>query len=107
MVIVKMKGLTLMLSPNLTVLKYVNPDKNVGGIKVNNYSSRLHQILALVEICKKDFPDLYKPEENIRIVAYGGDRWKRQTGIEFDLAKDTPIPEDYVVMNLEFLLAGN
>lgn len=76
------------------------------GIKPNNYSSRIPQILEMVAIAKEDFPFL--KDEDIHTVAYDGDRWKRQTGIEFQVPDSTTIPEGWNEVGcLEYVFAGN
>lgn len=92
--------------------KYASPDgayipntTRIFGICPDNYSSRIPQILEMVAIAKADFPGLQ--DQDIHTVAYDGDRWKRQTGIEFSRPSDAPIPSGYVVMPLEYVFAGN
>lgn len=75
------------------------------GIKPNNYSSRLTQINDMLAVLQADFPGLVG--EDVHVVAYDGDRWKRQMGLEFSVPIDTPIPEEYVESQLEFVFAGN
>lgn len=89
--------------------QYVGPvhqNHRVCGIKPNNYSSRIPQILKMVELAKQSFPSL--KDEDIHVVAYDGDRWKRQVGIEFLLPADTKIPDGWNELHrLEYAFAGN
>ena len=77
----------------------------VFGIKTNTYSSSIPLIMNMVEIAKHDFPGL--TDEDIHVVAYDGDRWKRQMGIEFSININHPVPEDYKTVILEYVFAGN
>lgn len=93
-----------------TFFKYIAPlqegnPHRVVGIKPNNYSSQLSQIQAMADIVNADFPGI---AEGIHAVAYDGDRWKRQMGIEFLIPADCPVPSDYFeVSSLEYTFAGN
>ena len=81
------------------VLKYVNPEGTVAGIKgYRHRCTYVSHVLELVEICKKDFPTLINPEGNIEVVLYRVDGWWNHKGIEFELPPNTPIPSDYKSM---------
>jgi hypothetical protein len=76
------------------------------GIKNNTYGSGLNLIAKMVALAKTDFPFLI--DGDFWVVSYDGDRWKRQTGIEFEVPTECPLPKDYQVCDrLEYIFAGN
>ena len=58
------------------------------------YLHTLDRFLDLVDIAKKDFPELEIESNQIRIEKYGGDRRSNMWGIEFLVGHATP-PEAY------------
>lgn len=61
-------------------------------LREDNYDKRLSKFQNLFEVAWYDFPNL-KPDQ-VEIVQYGGERYKRTMGIEFTVQVDT-IPEGY------------
>lgn len=62
-------------------------------IRCNDYGSSLQHFLDLYQIALADYPEL-KLEE-VSIVKYGGDRFKRTFGIEFS-TNDTTAPTGWI-----------
>lgn len=56
----------------------------------------------LVDIAKSDFPNI--KNENIEIIEYGGERYKRTFGVEFNCG-DSFVPDSYKpIESLEFAI---
>lgn len=51
-------------------------------IKSNTYAHTVEYVNSLVSIAKQDFPGLQDKDINVKV--FNSDRWKSQTGIEFD-----------------------
>ena len=90
--------------------KYISPKRDgsctrTAGIRPSNHSSRIPQILEMVNLASKAFPETQ--ESDIHVVAYDGDRWKGQIGIEFEVPSSVVIPEGWIERFLEDVFAGN
>lgn len=62
-------------------------------IRSNRYGSTLSYFNELLTVAEADFGTLDPTQ--VEVVHYGGDRYKRTFGLEFNVAKDTFIPEHY------------
>ena len=62
-------------------------------IRSNRYGSTLSYFNELLTVAEADFGTLDPTQ--VEVVYYGGDRYKRTFGLEFNVAKDTFIPEHY------------
>ena len=69
----------------------------VGIIRFNHYGSGLDVINQAAAIAKKDFPCL--TDEKIKVVQYGGDRYRGTFGIEFNLPDMEIAPEGYRIID--------
>jgi hypothetical protein len=81
-----------------TIYKYSNEDKTIAGISTNSRFPSIDQVLELVDIAKRDFPDLSL--EDIKICPdYQKRKWGREVvaeiGIEFDVPVGAYVPDDY------------
>lgn len=77
-------------------------EPGVGVVKTSTYGKSLAYVKELAKAAREIFPDL--KDENIQIVFFGGDRYKRQCGIEFP-ADTTIVPEGWQeISELEMLL---
>ena len=65
----------------------------VGVIRFPHYGSYLNQFIEAANIAKADFP--YLTDADIKVVHYGGDRYKGTFGIEFNLPDMESAPEGY------------
>lgn len=75
----------------------------VGVIRFRHYGSSMQELLAASAEAKRDFPGL--KDEEIRVVQYGGERFARTFGIEFELPPDTGLPVAYTqIKELELTL---
>jgi hypothetical protein len=57
-------------------------------IRASNYCHSLAHFLNLVEVAKKDYPDIAMSD--VSIEKYGGDRFKRTWAIEFPTSDTEP-----------------
>ncbi len=65
----------------------------VGVIRTQTYAKSFAYISSLVAAAKADWTHL--TDDDIRLVYFGGDRYARTFGIEFDLPDTTVVPEGY------------
>lgn len=72
-------------------------------IRTDTYASTFEHIELLVAEARTDFPSL--PSIAIEVVKYGGQRFKRTTGIEFNAPEGGSVPDAYSpILELEFTL---
>lgn len=64
---------------------------NICVVRANNYSRSLAHLMAMFNSTMSDFPAL--ATRDVTVKQYGGDRHKRQFGIEFTPTND--VPEKY------------
>ena len=62
-------------------------------IRTDTYVHSLEHILNLFNTARQDFPDL-KPKD-VKVVQYGGRRYARTFGIEFEKPREIEVPEEY------------
>ncbi len=71
-------------------------------VRSDTYASSYKHISNLVTVAKNNFNIL---DEDIEVVKYGGERYKRTYGIEFTVDLETEIPVDFVhVSQVEYTL---
>ena len=89
-----------MISKNIEIIKEYVIDKKhdtiIFTVRTKLYDDNVQYWLDLVEIAKKDFPQLTL--DRVKSVMYGGDCYRRTKGIEFSLnvLATIKIPEGYV-----------
>ncbi len=89
-------------SKSMKIIREYSTYAKICVIRTNIYGSQLSHFMNLFNEAKKDFPDL-KPEE-VDIKQFGGRRYKRTFGIEFDRPEES-VPETYNrIENLEHTL---
>jgi hypothetical protein len=66
---------------------------SIAVLRTDNYVHTLAHFLELFEEAKKDFPEL-KPED-VEIVHYGGERYAKTFGMEFEIPKGKICPAAY------------
>ena len=72
-------------------------------LRTNTSAKGLNHFDKLFAQAKKDFPTLERSD--VRVVQFGGDRYKRTFGIEFDLPEGAKIPKGYSELKeLEYTL---
>lgn len=87
----------------MRVIRELAEHGNVGIVRSELYSKRVSHILTLVAEAKKDFPSL--SDDDMEVVYYGGDRYKRTYGVEFNVPNGENIPDTYKrIHQLEFTL---
>lgn len=69
------------------IYEYAEESK-VCVLRTDNYVKRLSHFMGLFHIAKEDFPELNI--EDVTVEKYGGDRHKRQNGIEFKVEEEPP-----------------
>ncbi len=62
-------------------------------VRTTLYDDSIQYFLDLLEILKKDFPDL--DTNDIKSLVYGGMFYKRTRGLEITIDKPVKIPEEY------------
>lgn len=75
----------------MEIIKEFSAGQSVAILRTSTYAHSLDHFLKLAEAAKADFPHL-KPSE-IKIVHYGGKRYRGTFGIEFQITD--PPPESY------------
>lgn len=76
----------------MNIIKEFCPAAKTCIIRANTYINDFAFIKSLVDEGKKDFPHL--KNEEIRIIAFGGKRYKYTFGIGFVISSDI-VPEGY------------
>ncbi len=69
----------------------------VGVIRSNTYYKGIDHIKNMVDAARSDFPHL--TDKDIRLVHFGGDRYKGTMGIAFDLPDLLVPPPGYTPIN--------
>lgn len=70
----------------------LSDDPAIGVLRTRTYAHTLKFFMGLVEVAKKDFPDL--KDEDIEIVHFEGKRYRGQFGIEFKVDSEN-VPKEY------------
>lgn len=77
----------------MNIIKEFCRTRNIIVIRTNTYSKTYAHISNLILLAKKDFD---VKDEDIIVVEYGGERYKRTIGIEFHIPSGTDwIPSEY------------
>lgn len=84
----------------MKIIKEYCPASNVAVLRFNSYGSRLSYFMTLFHEAQKDFPTL--DYGSVRVIQFGGERYKRTFGIEFAV---DGCPDDYEeISQLEYTL---
>jgi hypothetical protein len=72
-------------------------------IRTTLYDRSLDYLVHLLKIAQKDFPSI-EPKD-IQVVQYGGKRYAKTRGLEFEIPKGFEVPDDYTSINeLEYYM---
>lgn len=62
-------------------------------LRTRTYGSSLQYLNGLYRVALRSFPGI--EQQNVNVIQYGGERYKRTFGIEFFVPPGTEIPADY------------